>query len=638
MSKVILNNQAASPGTPASGKVNVFTRTTTKKLASTDDAGLVTDYASVNGMSGWIDVTQVGTYVVTAMSTGASAAANTAALNAILAAAPSGYVIYTPPGFFPLNGNITWTGKFFRFQGAQAGVNGNATAWYWTSDVAGDLITLPASNFYTTFHDMNFITSVSQTVGDVVQVNSNAYVNFYRCVFSGLANTTTLKNCINYSGAPFSGELSIVDYCQFTNFSGTAIINGENLSTLCVDHCTINGGLTGTTQAVCGINLIQGGALLCDNTDIISCTNNVLMNPTVGLVLASCFFTNCFFDNANGACVKITGAGATVRTKFSSCSMTVSAIASPATAIEVSSTFAYGATGQGLDIVNCNILNTFGSAGVGTGIAITGAADFTVEGNNIAAWATGVAITPASSAGMTQPLIIGNSIAPSGGYAGNTTGISLAVGSFTYGLVHITGNVLVGNTTPIVDASTVASAHQKVINQSTGMANPGMITTLPTAAQSLPASATTLMNGSSIPVPTNGLLPGMKFRWDVNQIKTSAAGVTAWTGAVKFGTANTTADTAINSFTSGVNTAAIDTAQFSIILEITAVGSGSSATCKATCLYIHNLAAATGLSVLPVAGTPTAFNSTLASPFLHLDITHGALIVATGTCVGYQVA
>lgn len=151
------------------------------------------------------------------------------------------------------------------------------------------------------------------------------------------------------------------------------------------------------------------------------------------------------------------------------------------------------------------------------------------------------------------------------------------------------------------------------------------------ASQSLPASATTLMTGTSIALATQPLRVGMRFKWTFQLNKTTAAGTATWQALVKFGTANTTADGTICAWTSGTNTAIVDTVNVIIYVEILTLGSGTSATCKGLAMTQNwKGTATTGLSTLPAAGTASGFNSTLASPFIHLSILHGASIVSTG--------
>jgi hypothetical protein len=150
-----------------------------------------------------------------------------------------------------------------------------------------------------------------------------------------------------------------------------------------------------------------------------------------------------------------------------------------------------------------------------------------------------------------------------------------------------------------------------------------------TATQSLTASSANVLTGTSFQIGTNTLQVGNRFRFTFTLGKT-AAGVATWIAAVKFGTAGTTADGAIASFTSGTNTAAVDKGMYILDVWITAVGSGTSATCNAAVNGFNRLTDATGLGVLgPGPTSTTGFDSTLASPFIHVDVTPGASAVMT---------
>jgi hypothetical protein len=442
-------------------------------------AGLVT------GLNGVIDVTQQGTNAVLTSNTGA---ANNTALATIMSAAASGSVLYFPGGFYPFASNIAVPAKVFLFQGALAGVNGNLTGFEWTSNIAGDLITLTSGNYYTQFRDILFTTSLAQTAGSVVNTNGNAYINFYRCAFSGLSSSNTLFNGVNYNGSA-GGEISTISDCTFTNFTGTAIIGGCNLQTFVVHGTTINGGLSSTTGAVCGINITLGGAVQINDSDVIGCQNNLLINPTSGNVVASVFAMNTYFDNAFGSCVKITGAGATVRTKFTGCSFTVAANQTGVSAFECSTTVSAGA--QGLDIVNCNILNTFGAASC-NGFNITGGADYSIQACNVAGWATGINLTPNPTAGSTIARIQNNVIGTSGGYGVNTVGILLNAGTVAYGALEIQNNDCVGSTTPLTNNLTTnipTNASRYRITDNAGINPKGTVTT-----PAFPASTTVVTN------------------------------------------------------------------------------------------------------------------------------------------------
>lgn len=160
---------------------------------------------------------------------------------------------------------------------------------------------------------------------------------------------------------------------------------------------------------------------------------------------------------------------------------------------------------------------------------------------------------------------------------------------------------------------------------------PGGVGTANAALQSLAASTRTLITGSSIQVPTLGLVAGWT-RYRVNvQVNKTAAGVATWQLHVAYGTANTTADGAIANWTSGTNTAAIDAGIIIVTIDILTLGATATAACTAK--YVNRLTDVTGLGLITFAPTTTAtFNSGLNNPgpsFFHVDITPGAAAVMT---------
>lgn len=486
---IILPGQTAAATTvPASGTINVFSNSAAVNAPYyLDSLGVAHPIGS--GASGVIDVTQPGPYVASTVTTGNSGATNNTNLTAIMTAAPSGSVLYFPGGFYTFNSNIAVPAKVFTFQGAVAGINGSLTGFVWGSNVAGDLITLTSANYYSNFRDILFSCSVSQSAGSVVNTNGNANTNFYRCVFSGLSSSSTLFNCINYNGTQ-GGNSSVVDSCQFFNFTGTGIIGGCNTESFVIDKCVINGGITVSTGAAAGINITIGGAIQIDNTDVIGCTNNLLINPTVGNVVASVFCCNTYFDNAFGSCIKISGAGATVRSYFVGCSFTTAASAAGSSAVEISTTVAAGA--QGIDFLRCNVLNTFATTGTTNGFLITGAADYSIVNCRVAGWTNGLNLTPHTTAAATIAQIIGNIIGTSGGYGVNTVGILLNAGAATYGALEIQNNDCSGNTTALTNNLTTnipATSARYRITDNAGINPKGTVTT-----PGVPVAGTTVTN------------------------------------------------------------------------------------------------------------------------------------------------
>lgn len=154
----------------------------------------------------------------------------------------------------------------------------------------------------------------------------------------------------------------------------------------------------------------------------------------------------------------------------------------------------------------------------------------------------------------------------------------------------------------------------------------GGVGTPATAAQSLSVAAN-VVNGTLIQLPTSNLKVGSRFRIHIGVDKT-AAGTATWAVALKWGTAGTTSDAAVASWTSGTNTAAID--QATIDIEAVVATLGASATMNCIAFYVNTLTNVTGLGKISFNPSSTAsFDSTAANPFLHVDITPGASAVMT---------
>ena len=145
------------------------------------------------------------------------------------------------------------------------------------------------------------------------------------------------------------------------------------------------------------------------------------------------------------------------------------------------------------------------------------------------------------------------------------------------------------------------------------------------SAQSLTASSYNVVTGTSIALPS-GAAVGSRYRFHIGLIKTSA-GSASWNVRVAFGTNNTTSDSAVATWTSGTNTAAVD--QAILIIEATCTAASGSFSC--TAFYSNTLTNATGLGVLNAApGSTATFNANATSPFIHVDVEPGASAVMTG--------
>lgn len=148
------------------------------------------------------------------------------------------------------------------------------------------------------------------------------------------------------------------------------------------------------------------------------------------------------------------------------------------------------------------------------------------------------------------------------------------------------------------------------------------------AAQTPTAATLTQLSGSSIAVPSGLLRIGTIFKWKFDITKTGAGTATS-AYHVRIGTANSTADTAILTFTKPLGSGVIDTG----IIQIDAVVRGPlTASCILAGMFElrHNLAT-TGHNVTPATATPaysfvvsSAFDATVANLFVSLSCTTGA--------------
>lgn len=150
-----------------------------------------------------------------------------------------------------------------------------------------------------------------------------------------------------------------------------------------------------------------------------------------------------------------------------------------------------------------------------------------------------------------------------------------------------------------------------------------------TANQTVTAATLTYLTGSAIAVPVGKLRVGTVFRWRVSLSK-SAAGTAANAFHVRSGTAGTTSDAAILTFTTGVGTAVADQGEIDIQVVIRGP---LSASCVAQGLFnfSHNLQI-TGHLIIPtavIAVTSGVFDATVANLIIGLSVTSGASVAYT---------
>lgn len=150
-------------------------------------------------------------------------------------------------------------------------------------------------------------------------------------------------------------------------------------------------------------------------------------------------------------------------------------------------------------------------------------------------------------------------------------------------------------------------------------------------------AADTYLAGSSIAMPAGGPIIGTRYACGFDMVKT-AAGVATFIINVRFGTAGTTADAAILTFTFTAGTGVVDTGTFEVLLHFRTVGAGTSAVVVGKAECRHALAA-TGLITLGASGqgqittVSSGFNSTPAGSILGISVNGGASFSGTNTIV-----
>jgi hypothetical protein len=602
--------------------------------ASSSFSGLLTstNYGNINNYfaNGFYNVQDYG------VSPANSASANVTALQTLLnTTATNKSTIYFPPGTYSFNAGITGSGtggalpNDYAFEGRR----GQTTIAITAAMGSGvPFIKLLNTGFYSSFKYLNFVGFTTAQSGNyVIQCQNNANTEITDCFFT---SAVTWAGVIDFTGTN-AGNGAILKNIYIANWTGKAINVSSPLDTMYIEDLEIVGA--GTAGQV-GIFCDNGGAMLMSNSQIISADINMELAPTTGNTVSAVFLTNCFFDQGKTNSLLITGSGTgtVARCHFVGSWFTISGTASAGGAGTNTKCIQINSSGTGIhagiEFQCCWIMNaTTGSTGTLEGVLATAVQDITVSNCQVANWTNGIHITPPTTANVTSVLINGNNIGPAGLIAANTTGILLDAGAPTvYAGVSITGNMINGNTTQISDASTVTLAASKNIANNVGLVNTGLVGAYAASRLALTASSANLIPGTSLQIPTNSLRVGSRIRFTIGLEKT-AAGLATWTAAVKFGTANTTADGAIASWTSGTNTAIADGGVLTIEVQITAIGSGTSATCTGVAILGKGPGAqATGLGALgPGTTSTTAFNSTLASPYFHVDITPGASAVMT---------
>ncbi len=162
---------------------------------------------------------------------------------------------------------------------------------------------------------------------------------------------------------------------------------------------------------------------------------------------------------------------------------------------------------------------------------------------------------------------------------------------------------------------------------------PGVVASTAVADQTITAATTAYLTNSSIAVPFRKLRIGSVVTWRLAVSKT-AAGSAANSFLVKIGTAGTTADTSVLTFSLPVGTAAVDSAFITIMMTVRGPLSASGLL-QGHLQLTHNLDA-TGFATIGTVDLDvlsSAFNVTTANLIVGLACTTAASTVLTFTQV-----
>lgn len=457
---------------------------------------------------------------------------NDAAWTALWAAVTVGATVYFPEGVYRVSSTMDINSdKHVRFIGA-----GAFQTQIKTTHATNDIFKISATAWYNTFEDIGFTSSVTRTGGAAIYISSGSAIgtDIRRCAFTGMFYGV-------YASGAQSANVSVWDSLNMASpaTGGSQIkIDGSTIN-LVISNSTINCGAVSTTK---GVEINQCGAVQILGCDIIQGTNALHVNATN--IVAAVFVTNTFFDQSTGSTVKISGASSASRVKLVQCGIAAGSASTHAVEIASTGTGAAGtstAQAAGVDIVDCDIYSTVASS-TGSGILVNGAQDVHFVKNRITGFAgsggCGIQITPTVSNGYTKFRISGNIIGPNENFTtGNETGIKLNAGSFQIGPSSVSDNILVGNTSALVDTTTIATATQKNISGNTGAMLLGGLAAVSAAAT---FTADAVIAALTTPVPAGSCLVGTTFRVKANVAGSAAS--TTMTLRVRCGTAGTTAD------------------------------------------------------------------------------------------------
>lgn len=372
--------------------------------------------------------------------------------------ATGGGVLFFPVGLYRFDStvNITKEGVYLLGQARRNVKLATTSATLDMFNVTGDAVL---------FEGLRFTTMVAG-----VPDNATLRTAGYAVTFTSTTDSSGMRKCdilFQWSGIHSSGSLHFFDDLNIREYgnnapNGACILidaNGDRY----VTRLTTDNGSNPTGFA--GIRVVSCASLVISDSNIIHAGIALALEPGNGLVVPSVEVTNTFLDTSViGMQILPTGTGQVLRCKFTNVWFGTHTTA----AVRMN-----GTQWDGITFDNCDF---YANPGVGIGIDCpTGGGKWTLANSRIAGFATGINLT-ASAAHF--PQIYGNTIGPTSGFGLNTTGITVAAG--TYKGLMIVGNSVVNNTTNLtLGAVTVAAGEASFyqIKDNAGINPRGAVTT-----------------------------------------------------------------------------------------------------------------------------------------------------------------
>ena len=500
-----------------------------------------------------------------------------AAANAFtgLAGSQRGVRVYFPSGIFLIGSALTTlSGNGIVLYG-----EGRGATTINVNFATGDVLNLGSGTAWNEVHNLQFNANVTRSSGAFINTGGANDVQIHDFAmtggFQGIAVTgSSIKVTI---------ERGEVNSTVGTTGVGILVNNGSAGDTYIGPRIIMSNG----TQPLAGIQILATGHCQITGCNVTKCVSGLLINPSA-TVINYVWVTDSLFDSCSGNGLFI-NPSASASSKIQSVRFQSSWFSGTTSGGGAGAQLSGGAASIVDDIVfeNCRFLNnqTHGiQIGYGTNIQISNS---TIAGNSQASSQTSAGINV--TAAITDFRIHGNRIGPVGTATNSQLwGIQLASGATNR--FSVARNDLRGNGTSGTSGgafSNLATGIIQDIHNNIGgpMSGKGI-----TSAVAITTTTETIL--CTAPFGSGGANPGTTYRFHITGTATSTAVPSTGVLRVRLGTAGTTADTSLMTFTLTTNGAGT-TIPFEADLTLTFRTVGTAGTVAGSCRTTSN--AASGL-------------------------------------------